>query len=328
MIALLALAAAGSAQPVVEHQARVEVAADQVEVRAASVISGPTPFVTHFAGGPSAAVKGAPYSAESTTESIQILADGNRIVNKSSNKTYRDSEGRTRTEITPGPIGAWVPDTKQFSVTMIDDPVTGEHITLNNNAKQATRFATKNLLNSAVEDMPTGAKVRTFTTTVSTSASAGTATPLPPLPPPPAEVHANVFFVRGQSEKAGVIHADVNTDVKTEDLGKQVIEGVECAGTRITSTLPAGAVGNERALTTVTESWFSPELKVTVLTKTADPRFGETTNRLTNILRVEQPRSLFEIPSDYKVDEPAVNIKTVSADVVNVKPIHTDVKQQ
>jgi len=43
-------------------------------------------------------VKGAPYSAEAVTESIQTLSDGNRIINRSTSSLYRDSEGRTRRE--------------------------------------------------------------------------------------------------------------------------------------------------------------------------------------------------------------------------------------
>jgi hypothetical protein len=43
-------------------------------------------------------VKGAPYSAESVTETIQTLGDGNRIVNRFTSTVYRDGEGRTRRE--------------------------------------------------------------------------------------------------------------------------------------------------------------------------------------------------------------------------------------
>src|SRR5205085_3538810 len=35
-------------------------------------------------------VKGAPYSAEAVTESVQTLADGNRIVHKTTAQVYRD----------------------------------------------------------------------------------------------------------------------------------------------------------------------------------------------------------------------------------------------
>src|SRR5262245_58043898 len=43
-------------------------------------------------------VKGAPYSATAEAETIQTLADGNRIRNKTTTLVYRDGEGRTRRE--------------------------------------------------------------------------------------------------------------------------------------------------------------------------------------------------------------------------------------
>ena len=87
--------------------------------------------------------------------------------------------------------------------------------------------------------------------------------------------------------------------VNREELGTQVVEGVPATGTRTTTTIPAGAIGNEQPLLIVSEQWFSPELKVLVLTKHSDPRTGETIYRLTNILQTEPTRSLFEVPADY-----------------------------
>src|SRR5262245_56629169 len=43
-------------------------------------------------------VKGAPFSGDWINESIQTLADGNRIINRSTTAIYRDSQGRTRRE--------------------------------------------------------------------------------------------------------------------------------------------------------------------------------------------------------------------------------------
>src|SRR5271166_5447142 len=54
-------------------------------------------------GGPT--VTGQPYSADAITETTQTLADGNRIVNKSTAKIYRDSEGRERREQSLPKIG-------------------------------------------------------------------------------------------------------------------------------------------------------------------------------------------------------------------------------
>jgi hypothetical protein len=39
------------------------------------------------------------------------------------------------------------------------------------------------------------------------------------------------------------------------------------------------------------------------MSRQSDPRFGETTYRLTNISRGEPSPSLFEIPSDFTVED-------------------------
>jgi TonB family protein len=90
---------------------------------------------------------------------------------------------------------------------------------------------------------------------------------------------------------------------KKETLGKQTIEGVECDGTRNVTTIPAGEMGNELPINITTETWYSPELQVTVLRKFNDPRYGEDIYRLTNINRAEPAKELFEVPSDYTIKE-------------------------
>ena len=74
-------------------------------------------------------------------------------------------------------------------------------------------------------------------------------------------------------------------------------------GTRSTTVIPAGAVGNEQPITILSEQWFSPDLEMLVLTKHSDPRVGETTYRLTNIARAEPDRSLFQVPADYTLKD-------------------------
>jgi len=115
------------------------------------------------------------------------------------------------------------------------------------------------------------------------------------LPPPPAGETGMVFQWRGWPEE----------NAKNEPLGKQSIEGIEADGTRKTVEIPAGEIGNERPIEIVFERWYSPELQVVVMTKHSDPRFGETTYRLTNINRSEPARELFEVPADYTVQGPA-----------------------
>jgi TonB family protein len=113
--------------------------------------------------------------------------------------------------------------------------------------------------------------------------------------PPPAGEGGMVFHWQGARED----------NARNESLGKQAIEGVEAEGTRKTVEIPAGEIGNERPIEIVFERWYSPELQVVVMTKHSDPRFGETTYRLTNINRSEPARELFEVPADYTVKDPS-----------------------
>jgi hypothetical protein len=102
---------------------------------------------------------------------------------------------------------------------------------------------------------------------------------------------------------AGELRAAAMPGTK-EDLGEQVIEGVRARGTRTTTTIAAGSIGNEQPITVIAEQWFSPDLEVLVMTRHSDPRVGETTYRLTNIVRSEPDKTLFQVPSDYTIKEP------------------------
>lgn len=85
--------------------------------------------------------------------------------------------------------------------------------------------------------------------------------------------------------------------MSNESLGTQVIEGVTCEGRRTKTTYPVGAIGNDRPLVVTTESWWQPELRMTVLLKDRDPRSGDRTVQMKNISRVEPEYSLFQAAS-------------------------------
>ncbi len=74
-------------------------------------------------------------------------------------------------------------------------------------------------------------------------------------------------------------------------------------GTRTTRTIDAGSMGNDKPIISVTETWFSPELKMTVLTVTDDGQSGHSTMKLVNITRAEPIAQLFQVPSDYTVKD-------------------------
>jgi hypothetical protein len=96
---------------------------------------------------------------------------------------------------------------------------------------------------------------------------------------------------------------EASGEVKNESLGTQAINGVNATGTRITRTIPAGQIGNEKALQVVFERWYSPDLQMVVKSTRTDPRFGTTTYSLSNVQRTEPAAALFTVPSDYTVKE-------------------------
>jgi hypothetical protein len=107
-------------------------------------------------------------------------------------------------------------------------------------------------------------------------------------------------------EKHPDMERQEKVQVDTEDLGSQTMEGVLVKGVRMTHTIPAGQIGNDRPITIVTEVWTSPDLQTVVYSKRSDPRMGEQTFRLTDMVRAEPNPSLFTAPADFKiVDAPA-----------------------
>jgi len=247
-------------------------------------------------------VKGAPYSADAVTETIQTLGDGNRIVRNSSAKIYRDGAGRTRREQALKAVGPWSVSGDAPVMISINDAVSGVHYSLDPNTRTAHKMTAPRMGNLSGDTKATvelraaeargtarlkarnsaGAEVATGgVTNVVTSVGAGT-------------------FTSSISMSAG---ERVDAEVNRESLGAQTIEGVQAEGARVTFTIPAGKIGNERPIVTVNERWYSAELQTVVMSKNSDPRMGETTYRLTNIARSEPDPSLFQIPADYTVKE-------------------------
>ena len=232
-------------------------------------------------------VTGAPYSGEAVTVVAQTLADGNRISRESKAAVHRDTAGRTRREQGLANIGAMVDGTEDRQQVHITDPQAGVTYILD----MGNRTAHKMTIPKVALDR------------ASLPAVAGTGTFELPLPPPVSGGQGPVFFRRG---------VFANSKPPTvERLGRQIIEGIVAEGTRSTTTIPPGQIGNELPLIIVSERWFSPELRVLVMSRHTDPRFGETTYRLTNIVRAEPSPDLFEPPSEFTVVEPGATAGTM-----------------
>src|SRR5688572_23016467 len=76
-------------------------------------------------------VTGAPYSATATTESLQTLSNGARITHKTTASIHRDSQGRTRREVTLDSVGPFATAGEPAQLIFINDPVAGVHYILN-----------------------------------------------------------------------------------------------------------------------------------------------------------------------------------------------------
>ena len=236
------------------------------------------------------AVEGAPYSAEAVTETTQTLADGNRIRRENTAKIFRDSQGRIRREETIQAVGPWATGDPQTTV-FINDPVSNTHYILHPAQKTVRKMQMPELGDHvaflASGGAPTNARmIRREEVKISDSESG---------PKIARAVSIRTPMPSGEPER--------------EDLGTQAIEGVQAQGVRLTTTIPAEQVGADRPIVIVDERWRSTELGVDVLTKHSDPRMGETVYRLTNIVRGEQPITLFEAPADYDVQESDIRIQ-------------------
>jgi hypothetical protein len=223
-------------------------------------------------------VKNQPYEAQAITETERILADGSHITQSTTATIARDSEGRTVRiqKFGNGP-----------TFTTILDPVAKAHIDYTSDTKIAHRMP---LPNPAT--LPSGASVTIASDFVG-----------PAVRPVGAAV--GVFEQGHAISSPDLVFAKVSngSNAATESLGTKTIEGTEVVGTRTTSTIPAGAVGNDKDLTITFEAWHSPELKLDIQSTQNDPRFGQTTYSLTNIQRSEPEEAMFQVPPDYKVEK-------------------------
>jgi hypothetical protein len=214
-------------------------------------------------------LKGAPFSADVINESVQTLADGNRILRRSTAHVYRDSEGRLRREEDRG-TGS--------PVITITDPVADKSWMLdteNHTVRQSRAVVFEVNTGGRGDDLRRLEQVKALLSGV------------------PAD------FTVGFNGR-GLVQAG-NEQSTEERLTPRTIEGLRVEGTRRTTTLAPGAIGNERAIVVISEEWMSPELKTLVLSEHSDPRTGTSTYKLVNVKRGDPPASLFQVPADYTV---------------------------
>jgi hypothetical protein len=290
------------AQDKVERRVEVRVAGPQSAAPGGDVMifgapGGPgrtVAFIGAEVGEPEG-VKGAPYAADVTTENVQTLGDGTRISHRTQSAVYRDADGRTRREVSIGK-----PEEGRRMVT-IQDPVAQVHYLIDPMDGRVRKIA-----------IPKGDGTFTFkrkpsgvpgTPQISEHIQIQTQTAV-------REAVSGAVAGAVRQAIAGAVRGpemhwtpEAEGAVTTEDLGVRTMEGIQVRGTRTTTTIPAGRIGNDRDIVSSTERWYSEELKTVVYSKRTDPRFGDSTTTLTNLRRSDQPRNLFEPPAGATVEE-------------------------
>lgn len=256
------------------------------------------------------AIKGAPYSAETVVESSQTLADGNRISRKTTGSVYRDGEGRSRreedvtlTSMTPnGPIPGL---RKTISIV---DPIAGFSYSLDPEKKIAWKTpvgganAIMGKLEASMAEVQRKIELEKMMAAADESKKAKVADEQKARSAEPTARSGGAGGGGGRASFGGRGYA-IASDAPLEH---KTIEGVAVEGRKTTTVIPAGQVGNEQPITITSEEWRSPDLNLLVLTKHSDPRSGESSYRLINIVRAEPDTSLFIVPADYTVRETGI----------------------
>jgi len=231
-------------------------------------------------------VVGKPYSAIATTEHVQMLVDGNRIVNTMRAVQYRDTQGRTRHEqLAPDGPGQAISFGDQPLTVRISDPVNSESWLLVPRDRMAFRLPRLEMLSAAdghldgtiVIEGPDGAPLE---------AAVGTGAHVSGVLPP--------------------FDGFPDGPPRTTPLGERRLEGLDTRGERTEHTIPANTLGNELPIVRTTEQWRSEAIDAVVLMTLHDPLGGNVTYTLTDVRTTEMPAELFEVPADYQRSEDLV----------------------
>jgi hypothetical protein len=226
---------------------------------------------------------GKPFSAMVTTQTTQTLVDGTHVSQTTTMLEYRDADGRTRTE--PEKPVAWNIE--------IRDPVAGVMYGLNPGNKFAVKIVMPATPARPASPPVAGGRGGRSGGGAADSGSDKTALVRQAL----QELNGAVAAIQAAKDEA----KDNGGNVTVEDLGTLTVNGVPARGTRVTTIVPVGAIGNDKQFRSVSERWFSPDLNVLIRSISTDPRFGTTTYELTNISRQAPDPSLFQVPADYRV---------------------------
>lgn len=273
-------------------------------------------------------VKNAPYSAQAISERLQQLPDGNQIAQRTSSASYRDSAGRTRREVRNAK--------GELRTVTINDPVAGTIWILNPQARTAQRLpsraeieritrSARETARAQVERMRKEGRLPVLerregedrvTVRVERRVDEERAGErdsrretvrvirLPHMPGiDAAEIGPRIGPMIAGTVSGALADNQWAAKAVSRELGTRDFDGVKAEGKQRSYEIPAGEVGNRNPIVVLDETWYSPELQLTVYAKHSDPRSGDYVYRLEGIKRGEPDAALFTIPPDYQVRE-------------------------
>ncbi len=239
------------------------------------ITGGVTAIASGFGG--IRAIAGEPFSAEEESERSQVLADGTHVSQITQLHLYRDSQGRTRSETLPARL-----QEMNHSIVFVHiyDPIAKVRYMLD-------------MQRQVAHVMPVPGENRPRLEPVQSDAT------------DQPQARAQRAPVQSRTSQTSTDPADETPRIRVShvSLGTQTFEGIEARGLQTTRTIAVGAEGNDRPIEIVCENWESPELKLMMLSKCADPLHGDHTTRVVSIDRSEPDPSLFQVPPDFKIED-------------------------
>jgi len=213
-----------------------------------------------------------PFVADSVTEFIQTASDGSHVRRTATAVVARDSLGRARYPLNLSPVITGEPRT----LTIIRDPVAGVTYTIDSKELVARR---ENIRPQALAADTRGASANAVSVATNIARQ------------------SLMSALNAQSNYA----VAVGTRLIPTSLPDRTVEGLAVSGARMSATVSAGQIGNDKALTFTAEVWYSGDLRIVIVSTVSDPIAGDTTFRIANLRRSEPDANLFEIPSGYRV---------------------------
>jgi hypothetical protein len=248
---------------------------------AIAVVAGAQTFSPN---NPSVITAGAPFQGDWVGRSERALADGTVVVHEVHGRVARDSQGRFRQEEEAGAgagaggTGAAGAQANQDIRYIVIDPVSHTQVRWSSTSKDAT------LLPAGGENLriPFPFPLLGWPTTRSA------------LDQPQPGAAADTITIA--------------------DLGQKTTNGLVTEGTRTTTIVPAGKLGNDRPLTIVQDVWISRILNLVVLDTVDDPLIGKQSFEIKNITRMEPDAALFALPDGYQTRQfPGLNAAVLGA---------------